>query len=44
LQENLSAKLAAKVIIDHKENGRGKFVINYSSLEELDGILGQIKP
>ncbi len=43
LQDDLTAKLGAKVIIEHKENGSGKLVITYSSLEELDGILGQIK-
>jgi ParB family chromosome partitioning protein len=43
LQDDLTAKLGAKVIIDHKENGAGKVVITYSSLEELDGILEQIK-
>ncbi len=42
LQEDLTAKLGAKVIIDHKENGTGKLIIAYSSLEELDGIIGQI--
>jgi ParB family chromosome partitioning protein len=41
LQDNLTAKLGAKVIIDHKENGSGKLVIAYSSLDELDGIIGQ---
>ena len=43
LQNDLTAKLGAKVIIDHKENGTGKLVIAYSSLEELDGIIGQLK-
>ncbi|MSP27582.1 MAG: ParB/RepB/Spo0J family partition protein [Methylococcales bacterium] len=43
LQEDLTAKLGAKVSIDHKENGTGKLVIAYSSLEELDGIIEQIK-
>jgi ParB family chromosome partitioning protein len=43
LQDDLTAKLGAKVIIDHKENGSGKLVITYSSLEELDGIIGQLK-
>ncbi len=42
LQADLTAKLGAKVLIDHKENGAGKLVIVYSSLEELDGILGKI--
>jgi len=43
LQDNLTAKLGAKVIIDHKENGSGKLVIAYSSLDELDGIIGQLR-
>jgi ParB family chromosome partitioning protein len=43
LQEDLTAKLGAKVLINHKENGTGKLVIAYSSLEELDGILEQIR-
>jgi ParB family chromosome partitioning protein len=43
LQEDLTAKLGAKVLIEHKENGAGKLIIAYSSLEELDGILEQIK-
>ncbi len=43
LQEDLTAKLGAKVLIEHKENGAGKLVIAYSSLEELDGIIEQIK-
>jgi ParB family chromosome partitioning protein len=42
LQNELTAKLGAKVVIDHKGNGAGKLVIAYSSLEELDGILEQI--
>jgi len=42
LQEDLIAKLGAKVLIDHKENGAGRLVISYSSLEELDGILERI--
>lgn len=42
LQNELTAKLGAKVIIDHKDNGSGKLVIAYSTLEELDGILEQI--
>ena len=43
LQDDLTAKLGAKVIIDHKENGTGKLVIAYSSLDELDGIIGQLR-
>ncbi len=41
LQNSLTAKLGAKVTIDHKNNGSGKVVINYSSLDELDGIIEQ---
>lgn len=43
LQDDLTARLGAKVVIDHKDNGTGKLVIAYSSLEELDGIIEQIK-
>jgi ParB family chromosome partitioning protein len=43
LQEDLTSRLGAKVLIDHKKNGAGKLIIAYSSLEELDGIIGQIK-
>jgi ParB family transcriptional regulator, chromosome partitioning protein len=43
LQNELTAKLGAKVLIEHKENGAGKLVIAYASLEELDGILEQIR-
>ncbi|PPD43530.1 MAG: chromosome partitioning protein ParB [Methylobacter sp.] len=43
LQNELTAKLGAKVVIDHKENGGGKLVITYTSLDELDGIIGQIR-
>jgi ParB family chromosome partitioning protein len=43
LQEELTARLGAKVSIDHKKNGAGKLIISYSTLEELDGIIGQIK-
>jgi ParB family chromosome partitioning protein len=43
LQEDLTSRLGAKVSINHKKNGAGKLIIAYSSLEELDGIIGQIK-
>ena len=43
LQNTLTAKLGAKVTIDHKENGSGKVVINYSSLDEFEGIIEQFK-
>jgi ParB family transcriptional regulator, chromosome partitioning protein len=43
LQDELTNKLGAKVTIAHKENGAGRLVISYTSLEELDGIIEQIK-
>lgn len=39
LQQQISEKLNAKVEINHKKNGSGQLVINYTNLEELDGIL-----
>ncbi|MGZ8225310.1 MAG: ParB/RepB/Spo0J family partition protein [Methylococcaceae bacterium] len=42
LQQDLSAKLGAKVTIVHKNNGSGKLVITYSGLEELDGIIEKL--
>ena len=43
LQENLSTKLGAKVDIQYTARGKGKLVIHYNSLDELDGILEHIK-
>ena len=43
LQDDLSAKLGASVAIQHTPKGKGKLVINYNSLDELDGILAHIK-
>jgi len=42
LEEELSGKLAAKVKIQHGSKGNGKVVIQYNSLDELDGILLQM--
>ncbi len=41
-QEALSEKLGAKVQIQHSAKGKGKLVIQYNTLEELDGILEHI--
>lgn len=41
LQERLSEKLGAKVTVQDKK-GNGKVVIEYHSLEQLDGILDRI--
>lgn len=40
LEQKLSGKLGQPVSIKHSKKGRGKVVISYSSLDELDGILG----
>ncbi len=43
LQDQLSETLGAGVEIQHGAKGKGKLVINYNSLDELDGILAHIK-
>ncbi len=42
LQEHLSERLGARVRIVNKRGGKGRLEIEYSSLEELDGILERI--
>ena len=43
LQQDLSEKLGAKVQFQPSRGGKGKLVIHYNSLDELDGILNHIK-
>jgi len=43
LQNRLSDTLGAKVTCQHSAKGKGKLVIQYNSLDELDGILEHIK-
>jgi ParB family chromosome partitioning protein len=43
LEQDLTDKLGAKVHLQHSAKGRGKLVINYNSLDELDGILAHIQ-
>lgn len=43
LEMDISEKLGAKVKIDHTAKGSGKLVIQYNSLDELDGILKHIR-
>jgi ParB family chromosome partitioning protein len=43
LEVEISEKLGAKTRIDHSQRGSGKVVIQYHSLDELDGILKHIK-
>ncbi len=42
LQDELTTKLGARVSIQHQSGGKGKLVINYMSLEELDNIMQRI--
>ncbi len=42
LEDNLADKLGAKVLIQHTAKGKGKLVVKYNSLDELDGILSHI--
>jgi ParB family chromosome partitioning protein len=42
LEENLAGKLGAKVMIQHTAKGKGRLVVKYNSLDELDGILSHI--
>jgi ParB family chromosome partitioning protein len=42
LQRELSEKTGAKVEINHQENGKGRLVFTYTSLEELEGIIRKI--
>ena len=43
LEVEITEKIGAKVRIDHSQKGSGKLVIQYNSLDELDGILKHIK-
>ncbi|MDQ1363245.1 MAG: Chromosome (Plasmid) partitioning protein ParB [Pseudomonadota bacterium] len=42
LCDELSERIGAPVMIESRAGGKGKLVITYSSLDELDGILGRI--
>lgn len=43
LEARLSERFGASVAISHNRKGKGKLVISYASLDELDGILEQIQ-
>ncbi|MFP4080657.1 MAG: ParB/RepB/Spo0J family partition protein [Ectothiorhodospira sp.] len=43
LESELSDRLGARVQIRYNTKGRGRLVIQYNSLDELDGILGHIR-
>ncbi|WP_084708186.1 ParB/RepB/Spo0J family partition protein [Leucothrix mucor] len=43
LEQNLSERLGAGVAIQYNSRGKGKLVIEYNNLDELDGILQHIQ-
>jgi ParB family chromosome partitioning protein len=43
LQDDLSERLGARVSLQYNKQGKGKLVIQYNSLDELDGILAHIQ-
>ncbi len=43
LEEDLAERIGARVAIQHGAKGKGKLVIQYNDLDELDGILAHIK-
>lgn len=43
LEQNLSEKLGSQISINHNKKGKGKLVISYSSLDELDGLVARFR-
>jgi ParB family chromosome partitioning protein len=43
LERQLTEKLGAKVVVEQGGKGKGRLVIHYTSLDELDGILAHIR-
>ncbi len=43
LEQDLTERLGAKVLIQQGSGGKGRLVIAYNSLDELDGVLAQIR-
>ena len=43
LEQDLAEKLGARVAIQQGAGGKGKLVVTYNSLDELDGILAHIQ-
>ena len=42
LEDDLSDKIGAKVIINSKKNGSGRLIIEYNDLEQLDSIINRL--
>jgi ParB family chromosome partitioning protein len=43
LEQELADRLGAKVVLEQARGGKGRLVISYNSLDELDGILEKIR-
>ncbi len=43
LEEELGGRFGAKVVLEQGRGGKGKLVISYNSLDELDGILERMR-
>ena len=43
LENELSERLGARVAVTHQTTGRGRLVISYNSLDELEGILEHLR-
>jgi ParB family chromosome partitioning protein len=43
LEQGLSDRIGAPVQVQHNHKGKGRLIINYNSLDELDGILEHIQ-
>lgn len=43
LEIELSEKLGANVVVQHGSKGKGKLVIRYNNLDELDGVLDHLR-
>lgn len=43
LENELSEKLGANVVVQHGSKGKGKLVIRYNNLDELDGVLDHLR-
>lgn len=43
LQDSLTEKIGVPVTLQHSAKGKGKLILSYNSLDELDGILSHIR-
>lgn len=43
LQDELAERLGTEVVVEHAANGKGRLVLKYGSLDQLDGILARIR-